>query len=117
MNSRMRFLIILALLVAILAAFNPGLDEFKNYVKNKINIETTGNAIDKPLRDLVSGISKEELKEAQEQGAIRKDYVIFSIFEIRNAHENKVHKILGFGKKIFIPLNETPKWDELKEDF
>ena len=115
MNSRIRFLFIVALLVALLAAFNPGLDEFNGYVKKQI--ERPADSMDKPLRDMVSGISKDALKEAQEKGAVRKDYVIFSIFEIRNPREQKVHKILGFGKKIFIPLNETPKWEELRPDF
>jgi hypothetical protein len=65
----------------------------------------------------MSGISPNALKEAQEKGAARKNYLIFSIFEIRNETDGKVHRILGFGKRVFIPLNESPKWEELKIDF
>jgi len=115
MNSRLRVLIVLALVGGLLAAFNPGLNDFYAYVQKKM--EASGNPADKPFQDLMAGISKEALKEAQEKGAVRKDYGIFSVFEINNVREKKIHKVLGFGKKVFIPLNETPKWDELKVDF
>jgi hypothetical protein len=115
MNPRLRGFLWVALPVAVLALLNPGYDEFYAYIQQRIS--TSGNSAAKPLRDMMSGISAKALKEAQEKGAARKNYVIFSVFEIRNEAEGKVHRILGFGKKIFIPLNETPKWEELKLDF
>jgi hypothetical protein len=115
MNPRLRHFLWNALPVAALAFLNPGYDEFYAYVQKQIAI--SGKSAAEPLRDLMSGISARALKEAQEKGAARKNYLIFSIFEIRNEAEGKVHRILGFGKKIFIPLNETPKWEEMKLEF
>ena len=115
MNPRLRHFLWIALPVGVLALLNPGYDEFYAYIQQQIS--TSGNSSAKPLRDMMSGISAKALKEAQEKGAARKNYFIFSVFEIRNETEGKVHRILGFGKKIFIPLNETPKWEELKLDF
>jgi hypothetical protein len=115
MNPRLRLWLKIGIPVALLASVNPGFDEFSTYVHRQSTV--AGKAGDRPLRGMMSGISADALKEAREKGATRKNYVIFSIFEIRNAAEGKVHRILGFGKKIFIPLNETPKWEELKLEF
>jgi len=115
MNPRLRHFLWIALPVTVLALLNPGYDEFYAYVQKQVAI--SGKSAAEPLRDLMSGISANALKEAQEKGASRKNYLIFSIFEIRDAAERKVHRILGFGKKIFIPLNEIPKWEELKLEF
>jgi uncharacterized protein YxeA len=115
MNPRLRLLIIIAIIVAVLAAFNPGMNEFNGYVQKQIKIASVDSP-DFGIRDMMSGISKDALNEAKEQGAVRKDYVIFSIFEIRNPREQKVHKVLGFAKKVFIPLNESPKWDEVGKE-
>jgi|GEM_PF-1801078 len=115
MNSRLRLFLVIAIIVGGLAAVNPGLEEFSVYVKKQMEI--SASSANHPMRDLLSGISKEALAEAEAQGVVRKDYVICSIFEIKIVHERKTHKVLGFGKTIFIPLNESPKWDELKGEF
>ncbi len=115
MNSRLRLFLVIAIIVGGLAAVNPGLDEFYAYVQKQT--EMSVSSVDKPMRDLMVGISKDALAEAQAQGAVRKDYVICSIFVINNEREKKIHKVLGFAKKIFIPLNESPKWEELKGEF
>jgi hypothetical protein len=115
MNSRLRLFLVIAIIVGGLAAVNPGLEEFSAYVKKQL--ERSTSTVDQPMRDLLSGISKNALAEAEARGVVRKDYVVCSIFEINNEREKKIHKVLGFGKKIFIPLNESPKWEELKGEF
>ena len=116
MNPRIRFLMVVAAIALVLAASNPGLMEFNAYVKAQIE-KSQDTSVDRQMRDMMVGVSKTALQQALEKGAVRKDYAVFSIFEIENPAENKIHKILGFAKKVFIPLNESPKWDELKPDF
>lgn len=116
MSPRIRFLMVVAVIVLVLAASNPGLMEFNAYIKTQIE-KSQETAVDKQIRDMMVGVSKTALQEALAKGAVRKDYAVFSIFEIENPAEKKVHRILGFGKKIFIPLNESPKWEEVKTEF
>jgi hypothetical protein len=115
MNAKIRLLLVLALIALGLAAVNPGMEEFSAYIQKRS--ETPVNPADHPLGDMMTGISKDTLAGAQGENVVRKDFFIFSLFEIRDPRENKVHKILGFGKKIFIPLNEGPMRPELKPDF
>lgn len=116
MSPRIRFLMIVATIALVLAAVNPGLVEFNAYIQAQIE-KAQEDSVDKQIRDLMVGVSKTALQEALKKGAVRKDYAVFSIFEIDNPAEKKVHKILGFAKKVFIPLNESPKWEEVKTDF
>ena len=110
-----RLFISLGLLILLLAYFNPEQKDFHAYVQRKV--AKAGGPGEKPIRDLVAGISEDALKAAQKEGAVRKNYVVFSIFEIENPTDHKVHKILGLVKNFFIPLNESPKWKEVKADF
>lgn len=116
MSPRIRFLMVVAVVFLVLAASNPGLMEFNAYIKAQIE-KSQDTSVDTQMRDMMVGVSKTALQEALEKGAVRKDYAICSIFEIENPAEKKVHRILGFGKKIFIPLNESPKWEEVKTEF
>lgn len=114
MNNR-RTLLWLGLLVLLLAYVNPELKDFHAYVQKKV--ASAGNSSDKLMENFVAGVSENALKAAQEQGAVRKNYLIFSIFEIENPTDHKTHRVLGFAKSVFIPLNEAPpEWKEIKVD-
>ncbi len=113
MNNRRTFLW-LGLLVILLAYVNPEQKDFEAYVHKRI--ASAPAAGDKPIRDLVAGISDNALKAARERGAVRKNYIILSIFEIEYPVDHKIHRVLGFAKNVFIPLNESPKWEEITVD-
>jgi len=85
---------------------NPRSEDFISYVERQI--ERAKNTRNDSFYELFVGLSDEAKTTVMEQGVRRRDYLLFSIFEVLNPESKSVHTVLGVAKKIFIPLNEHP---------
>jgi len=106
MKKRLIFIAVAAAALLSLHAFNPVQEDFMSYVQRQIGRNTL---TDDPLHRMFAGLADGVKSRALSQGAIRRDFFFFSIFEVPDPDTETAYKVLGFARQIFIPLNAGPK--------
>jgi uncharacterized protein YxeA len=110
MKKRLLIIVIIGAILAFFYTTNPTEADFFNYVDKQIK-EAKAKKEDS-LKKFLVGLDDEAKTFAVKEGTTRKDYYLFSIFEVSDSQGNHVHKTIGFAQKIFLPLNPGQK-DEL----
>jgi hypothetical protein len=101
----MRRKLVLAVFVAVLAALyftNPSLDDFKGYLQKKLDKARVGGQedLEKLLVGLPEGLDETAVKRAK----MRRNYYLWTVFEVPDREGKAAVRIMGFARKIFIPL-------------
>jgi hypothetical protein len=103
-------LLVIAIVIGALILLNinnPTTDDFLGYVERQVQAAKDTRQDD--LRNFMFGLVDETQFEAATHGAQRRDHTFYSVFVVDNVKGGKVHKVLGFAKKFFIPLGESPR--------
>jgi hypothetical protein len=110
MKKRLLTIVIIGAILAFFYTTNPTEADFINYVEKQVK-EAKAKKEDS-LKKFLVGLNDEAKTLAVKEGTTRKDYYLFSIFEVSDNQGNHIHKVIGFAQKIFLPLNPGQK-DEL----
>lgn len=103
-----RALPIIILLLAGLYFLNPNRDDFKSFVQDRLHEEIEKSGNDSEISDFLEGSASTLAAGVVERMTERKDFLLFSIYEIPMA--DKDYKYLGVCK-LFIPLQEKQPLD------
>jgi len=107
MKKKLLIIIFIGAILAFFYTTNPSQAEFMNYVEKQVK-EAKAKEEDS-LKKFLVGLNDKAKTLAVKEGTTRKDYYLFSIFEVMDSESNKVHKVIGFARKIFLPLNPGQK--------
>jgi len=110
MKKKLLTIIFIGAILAFFYTANPSEADFMNYVEKQVKAAKARK--EDSLKKFLVGLNDEAKAMAVKEGTTRKNYYLFSIFEVLDKDGNKVHKVIGFAKKIFLPLNPGQK-DEL----
>jgi len=110
MKKKLIIIAVAAAALLSLHAFNPVQEEFMSYVQRQVG---KNNLTDDPLHRMFVGLADEVKSRALSQGAIRRDFFFFSIFEVPDPDTETSYKVLGFAHQIFIPLNAGAKASDI----
>jgi hypothetical protein len=110
MKKKLLIIVIIGGILAFFYATNPTEADFMSYVEKQVK-EAKAKKEDS-LKKFLVGLNDEAKTMALKEGMTRKDYYLFSIFEVSDSEGNHVHKVIGVAQKLFFPLNPGQK-DEM----
>jgi uncharacterized protein YxeA len=110
MKKKLFAIVIVGAVLAFFYTSNPSEGDFMNYIDKQAKMAKDKS--EDSLKKFLVGLDEKAENLAVKGETQRKDYYIFSIFEVSDKESNQVFRVVGFAKKIFIPLNPGQK-DEL----
>jgi uncharacterized protein YxeA len=110
MKKKLLTIVIIGAILAFFYTTNPTEADFMKYVEKQVK-EAKAKKEDS-LKKFLVGLNDVAKTLALKEGTTRKDYYLFSIFEVSDSEGNRVHKVIGLAQKLFFPLNPGQK-DEL----
>jgi hypothetical protein len=109
MKKKLLAIVIIGAVLVFFYTSNPSEDDFMNYIDKQVKMSKEKN--EDSLKKFLVGLDEKAENLAVKGETRRKDFYIFSIFEVSDKEGNHVYKVIGFAKKIFIPLNPGQKED------
>lgn len=110
-----RFGLFLIVLIVVLVVFNPGMSEFKTFVREQAAERIQQEAGEGVLGRVLSGAGSELAASGIERATERHNYFVFSLYDVDldgAPSTDPEYQFLGFGGRFFVL--ETPEHDEAR---